>query len=125
MALKNKATLKKKDPPYLFQRFNVRMHHSGAGVNNAVNKILSLLVEAFNEYERLPKYIIVVPDVELVKKISDKTGASIIIGAVLHHIIKRIDLLIERRFNDLMAKKPGAICDNEPTPKIVWVRMLK
>ena len=85
--------------------------------------MLSPLVEAFNEMDRLPKYIMVIPD--KVKSIPDWAGASVIIGVLLHYIIKRIDVMVERRLNDLMSKKPGAVYEKQPYPKIIWVRMLK
>ena len=50
--------------------------------------------------------------------------SSMVIGACLHYLIMQIDLMIERRKQDLLVKKPGALMSDE-FPKIVWVRMLK
>ena len=122
--IKNKAILQKRDPPYIFQCFNISVHY-GSAVNNPINRMLSPLAEAFNEMDRLPKYIMIIPDVDIVKSIPDWAGASVIIGALLHYIIKGIDVMVEHHLNDLMSKKPGAVYEQQPYPKIIWVQMLK
>ena len=42
----------------------------------------------------------------------------------MHHIIRQMDVMIQRRCSDLFEIKQGALVDEE-FPKIIWVRMLK
>ena len=73
----------------------------------------------------LPKLLLIVPDQDFINNLIDEgMGAALVIGSSLHYVIKQIDMLIARRRQDLLDKKPGAVFP-EGFPKIVWVRMLK
>ena len=50
-------------------------------------------------------------------------GASYILRAAIHFLIKKIEIMLERRKRELLEKKPGAVL--EDYPKVVWVRILK
>ena len=65
-----------------------------------------------------------VPDKDFLTILHKVSCSSMVIGACLHYLIMQIDLMIERRKQDLLVKKPGALMSDE-FPKIVWVRMLK
>ena len=82
------------------------------------------LVKALNEIPKLPKYILVVPDEDITKALHHHSGILIIMGAVLHAIIKNMDIYIQRRRTNLLDRKPGATIE-ETFPKLIWVRMLK
>ena len=81
-------------------------------------------MEALNQKHRLPKYILVIPECDVLKHITWGSGVSILIGAALHYAIKHIDQYIDRRRSLLRERKPGALLSEE-FPKIIWVRMLQ
>ena len=110
--------------PYIHQQFTVSVHYSNTGIRNGANKIITPLVQALNEFQRIPKYILVIPDKDMLVNLPHSTGISIIIGAMLHYVVKQIDILIEQRHLELTTLKPGALVSSEH-PKIIWVRMLK
>ena len=64
------------------------------------------------------------PDKDLLIGQQTKTGISVIIGCILHHIIKQMDMYVARRKTDLLYKCPGAVIDDE-YPKLIWIRMMK
>lgn len=78
-----------------------------------------------NEKPHPPKMLFIVPDKDILS-ILHNIGVSdaLTIGAVIHYLVKQIDMIIERRRMDLLDKKPGSVCQDDQ-PKIVWVRMLK
>ena len=121
---KNAAKLKDFGQPYIYQQFNVSAHYSNTGIRNGINKIFTPFVTALNEKKRLPNYILVIPDADILQFIQYMNGTSMLIGAVMHHIIRQIDVMIQRRCSDLFEIKQGALVDEE-FPKIIWVRMLK
>ena len=105
---------------YLFKYFNVSTHHNTSGISNVVNRFLNAFVEPLNTRAKLAKYIVIVPDVDIVSKFSEENGQSIMMGAVLHKIIKQMDTCIQCRRTDLLDKKPGTLIDDE-YPKLIWV----
>ena len=91
-----------------FANYNVSTFYTNKGLRNGINKLVDPLVEALNgKTKRLPKYILVIPDADILKDIDWDEGISIIIGAALHYVIKEHDKLIGRRRDILKEKKPG------------------
>ena len=122
--MRNKAIASDQPQPFIFKHFNIHgFYTTASGVQNVTNRLIYAFIDALNTYHQLPQYLIVIPDKDLLVG-PDKSAISIIMGAILHYIIKQIDLFIERRHTDLLAKKPGALLDDK-FPKIVWVRMAK
>ena len=117
------AAIKKREPlPYMYDKFNIKEFYPRSGTKGLA-RLLNPFIEAFNEHHRLPKYIIFIPDKDVLANIKDyEFSMAHIIGAVIHHIIKQIDLMIARQRHDLSLKKSGGILPE--SPKIVWVRML-
>ena len=121
--LRRTAIDKHKEQPYLFQTYNVKtfMPESSTGIN----RILTAFITALNENHHLPKLVLVVPDADILLNMPKRMmTSSMFIGALLHYIIKQMDVAIERRLNDLHQKRPGSIQTTWKT-KFIWVRMLK
>ena len=123
-------------------------------VTRGLARIFNAFVEALNNRHRLPKYVIVVPDKDIITSLKNyNIGLTLVMGAALHYLIRQFDIQIQRRHLDLQDKKPGAIFSekciedngdeignpvlpdtkspevklvmNEQQTKFVWVRMLK
>ena len=123
-ALRRKAILKNSPLPYIFAHFNVRAFYTNTGLRTDINKLIDPLVEVLNTYHRLPKYLVVVPDVDLLKCMSWESGISIMLSAALHYIVKQYDIFLRRRNTALMERRHGAVMPDQ-YPKIIWVRMPK
>ena len=110
--------------PFLFAHFNITRHYAGLALHGIARHINPLIC-ALNEHKTLPKYILMIPDRDILTsmKTAKNFGVARIIGAVLHYLIKQIDLFIERRCQEAMQKKSGALMADHP--KVVWMRMLK
>ena len=126
-ALKKAAIVKKQPPPCIFQWFNVNgLHVSANCAIKSASRFINPLVHALNEEPHLPKYIVIVPDKDILYFLNGKNNTSAMaIGSYLHYTIKQIDMYIDRRKTDLCDKKPGAVDPDHTIPKIVWVRMLQ
>ena len=118
------AAMKPLKIPYLFSEFNVSAYYTTSRISNIINKFLFSFVEGLNTREKLPKYILIVADSDIIKGILCDMGISVMIGAALHGIIMGIDTYIQRCRIDLLDKKPGAAI-GDGHPKIIWIRMLK
>ena len=122
----NAAKSNKKLPmPYLYQQFNVLAYHNTrSSTFKDIARQLNPLLEALNERPKLPKYILLVPDHDIINETKAYGfGASYILGSAIHFLIRQMEMLISHRKIDMRDKKPGAYA--EDTPTIIWTCMLK
>ena len=84
-------------------------------------RIYNSVVEGINENERLPKYIVVIPDWDIIKY-GDEFGkdAPAVLYVLLRFLVKGINKLVDACFESIYRKKPGAIRAGEP--RILWVK---
>ena len=123
--MRNKAIKQNGEQPYLFRHYNVHeFYTSNSNISNKIGRLMQSFVDALNAHHLLPKLILIIPDVDLLEGLQDKSGVSIILGKMLHHIIKQMDLLIERCKRDLLEKCLGSTIGDQ-FPKLIWVRTLK
>ena len=119
-----KAIANKRDPPYLLQFYNVKTCYGSP--TRGLNQFISPFIQGLNENKvtHLPKYILFIMDkdyIEALKCYNIESG--LVMGVTLHHLIRQIDILIDKRKFDVLQCRPGAHC--EEYPKVIWVRMIK
>ena len=123
----SKSTTKKTDPPpYTQEQFNVRMYYKQftSGVRYAATRMINSLLDALNEQDRLPKYLVIVPDKDLLYDIDVfEFGAHKVLADVLQWMLKEMLMFIRHRKLDLLDKKPGAVVSEDPM--VILVRMLR
>ena len=109
---------------FLYKNFNVHTFYANLSTRG-LNRYIFPFVEALNARHKLPKYILIAPDKDMIQKFLDKGfGRSLVMGACLNYIINKLDMYIQRRRTDLADKCPGATAP-EDFPLFIWVRMLK
>ena len=123
-ALKKAALVSKQPKPFIFNFYNISGHYvtTGSGYKGIV-RLLNPLIHGLNEEPFLPKYVIIIPDDDILRYMPETSAFQI--GSILHYAIMQFDLFIERRRQDLLSKRPGALLPDDSLPKIIWVRMLK
>ena len=88
-----------------------------------MRRILNSIVNAINSNIKLPRILVVIPDMDVLKEVSyDRTGASKIIGDCINFFVEAVSRLVDTRKEDLRSAKPGAI--NSGEPKIIWLKVL-
>ena len=112
--------------PYIFQFYNIHGFYTLSAVTGIV-RMINPLINAINERPRLPKYIIMAPDVDILMALwSQNIAAALVMGSTLHYLIRQLDTILECRKKSLREKKPGALPkDSELYPKIIWIRIPK
>ena len=109
---------------FLYKNFNVQVYYPTLGTSG-LNRIIYPFNDAMNQNYRLPHYILVVPDKDMLAKLKDKNfSSSHTMGNSLYYIMQEFEKLIQRRRQDISTKRPGAL-PPEHLPYIIWVRMLK
>ena len=90
-----------------------------------VARLYNALIEALNAQKfRLPKYIVMVPDKDLIEQINFYSfGASTVISAALQWLVHQMELTIEQKEEKIIEKRPGALPPKQT--KFVWVKMLR
>ena len=128
-ALKTSAVLKKQGKPYIFNHFNVSGHYVSTGsAIRGLARYMNPLIHGLNEEPILPKYIVITPDVDIIKYLQKAfdgpSTSALVMGAVLHYLICQMDIVVDRRKTDLASKRVGTL-PNIGEPKFIWIRMPK
>ena len=99
---------------FLHNNFNVKTFYSNLATRG-LNRLLYPFTEALNSCYKLPRFIIVVPDKDMITRIPT-FRSSLTMGECLADLINRMSVLIQRRRQDLGDKRPGALApDDHPT----------
>ena len=116
---------RKTSQPFLYDCFNVKIYYANFATRGLA-RILNALIEAFNERHRLPAYIIIIPDKDIITHSKNyNISNGIVMGSAIHFLIRQFDLMVKRCQLELVHKKPGTVMDELKSPKFIWVRMLK
>ena len=88
-----------------------------------VARIFNVVLSAMNTRVILPKYLVVVPD----KDILDATGFADFgerscLKGIVKYLVKEINKYVDARFEDLYRKKSGSVKKGEP--RVIWVKMI-
>ena len=118
------AIVAKRTPPYIEEEFN----SSGLFMNTFNNvrcvpaRFFNLIIEALNKKPKLPKYIVIVPDEDIVRYNNLYEGSDAVkcTHKVLKYLVKEINKYVDARFEDLYRRKPGSV--NKGEPKIIWLK---
>ena len=123
--LKSEAVVEKKPYPYIYDFFNVTAFYqqSGGQATESLHKIFNSLIEGLNEKERLPRFIFVIPDRDIILQANHfKYGMHIILEDVLTWLVKKIEKAIFMQREDLKSKCLGAVGHD---PRIIWIKMIQ
>ena len=119
------------EKPYLYEEYNLScwvkppLNH----IRSVPVRIINAVIEGLNAHVptdmRLPRYIIIMPDQDLIIGSAEHQDYSIltILEGQLSWLIKQFKKYLTRRREDLRDKRPGAL-DSTFTPKLVWVKMI-
>ena len=112
--------------PYVYDYYNVFFYTQRKCASNmhVISRITNSLIEGFNHRARLPRFIIVLLDKDLIEDVNQfEYGTVDEYRKNLAWLMRQINMLVRRRRLDLMDKKPGAVYNSDP--KVIFVRMIK
>ena len=120
----DQAITEKKIPPYIEEEFNViPLFKNAAETKSTVARIYNAVIAGIEDNERLPKYIVVMPDHDVIKY-GDEYGADapVALYTLLKFLVKNINRIVDAHFEAIYKKKPSAIKAGEP--HIIWIKTL-
>ena len=124
--MKKEAWTAKKPLPYLYENFNVKCFTTDprSMTKSILARIVNCFIKALNDATKLPKWVIIVPDGDVLKYIARGLipgGAKRVSAGSLKWIITQMNRALEAKKENMFKKKPGSIVAEHP--KIIWIEM--
>ena len=115
----------KKETPYLYQQYHIKPFYqaSSGSASGTLFKIYNSVVEGLNSDNKLPEYIIVLLDRDIILDLDYFVpGTLFILHQEIKWLSKQLDRVLTARWECLKQLSPGAV-DTET--KIIWINMLQ
>ena len=113
--------------PYLEQYYNVQKYYPTTAdlKTNATSRILNAAMDALNEEFRLPRFLVIIIDKDLLGDFKNlEFGTTKSMAKMINWLVRQVDITVHRKKRQIEEKKPGAIGSvNDPT--IIYVDMIK
>ena len=91
---------------------------------HVIGRVLNSFIEALNEGRRLPRFLIVLLDKEIIDDVNVfDYGASNEINENVTWLMRQLDIAVQRRKTATLAVKPGALYSTDP--KIIFTTMIR
>ena len=111
---------------YMIDYYNIKDYEKALSTGvPTIMRVLNALVEATNEGKRLPKYIFIILDSDIVSDLQfvDKTDAYKEVATYVNWLARQVDIHIRRMKLQHLEINPGA--GIEDYPQIIYVLMVK
>ena len=119
-ALENSKLMK----PYIQEYYNVLDYSRASETGRVPSKIYNALVDAIDQRHRLPRFILIIIDNDIIRDINVFSKHAVkYINDSVNWLTRNINNLIKRKRLALMDKKPGAIYGSDPT--VIYVCMVR
>ena len=125
-AVKTRAIKENASPPYLFDYYNVYPLYQNpvSSTRPRLTRIINALLDKLNEEEKLPRYIIIILDKDIIEEaFFYDFGVKYILKNLITWIQRNIDLCIETCKEDIRGKRPGSLT-SAIEPRYIWVTPL-
>ena len=124
--MKAESRVNPSEKPYVYTMYNVRCFTSKPAclVQNIPARIVNCLIKALNEAFSIPRFIVVVPDWDILRFINHFTyGVEILVQESLDWMIDNMKKVIRDKKDQLFKIHNGSVVSTQP--KIIWVKMLQ
>ena len=115
------------DQLHIYQFYNVVLYFASAAsrVKSLLARVLNSVIEGLNNKERLPKYVVVLLDKDLIENLDYfDYGIAEVLDECVYWLVKEINKAFETRRDDLRSKRAGAL-GTATEPCIIWLAMIQ
>ena len=123
--LKTQALEEKRPIPYMYDHFNVQIFTANplSSLRNVMTRLVNSLIKALNDATKLPRIILVVPDIDLLKHTKNFDFGTVETStAAIDWVMTQMERAVEEKRDEIKKRKPGAIEPGEP--KFIWSKMI-
>ena len=117
------AKTQKKSGPFLNDYYEVKFFFQRplSQIKYVETRICNAIVEGMNTIDRLPKYILIILDKDLIESLKKvEFGAKIMIENAIIWLIEKLEKAIYWRKDDIRSKCPGALTGHGE-PRLIFV----
>ena len=115
-----------KDRTYMQEYYNINDYYFSQSnlMPSSTSRLVNAAVEALNDRERFPRYMVIVMDKDLMDDLPDLQNNPVHdLAALVNWIGRQIDIMIRCKRLQLSEKRPGAVNQHDPT--VILVTMLR
>ena len=119
------AVRERSDRPFIYDFFNVKCYMANplSKITEVPARIANCISKALNDRVRLPNYVLIIPDGDIVKNINYYNyGFRELAEKAIKWMAKEITEKLNSRKEDLAKIRKGAVLSHQP--KFVWVEMI-
>ena len=112
--------------PFVYQNYNVQVFFkSSLRPDPCVAKVLNSLMEGLNSTPKLPKYIFVVPDSDVIEDTAYYDfGVMLLLEEQLDWLFAQMEKYVTRRRDNLKEKRADSILMSTHEPRFIWIAMI-
>ena len=123
---KNEQASDNKPLPYLYTQYNMSSwYRSPLSPHSNGVRLLNSFIDGLNSTPKLPKYVLVFPDRDLITGLKFLDFCVILLlDEHVSWLFRKLNKEIKRRRDDLMAKRPGALASSFK-PRLIFIMMLE
>ena len=121
----NAARNTKRQMPYMYDYYNIKCFtpNPSSVLKNVMARIVNCFIKALNDHNKLPRLVIIIPDVDILKQINHfGFGVKLLLHEAIDWILNQMQRAVEAKIDILRNKRPGAVVVNEP--KFIWVKAI-
>ena len=129
-AAKTEASIDKFKPPYMYDYYNIHygFHPPLSQIKSTEARISNSLIELLNSKEfKLPKYILIIPDKDLIEGVLSQFcdyGFKKVFRASIKWLMNDINKTLSIRKEALRSKRGGAL-STSAEPRLIWISIIK
>ena len=114
------------DKFYMQEYYNIHgcFELAQSGVQRVTARIINLLIAACNKFHKLPRFIVVMPDKDLLCDMDVfHHQVQEILKTNVDWMVRHISITIHRKKAELLDKKPGSLYAGHPA--VIFIRMIR
>ena len=119
----NEANMNHEAPQLYMNEYYNMLPFIRTGESNCIARIINSLIDALNERRRLPRFLLVILDHDIIDDADPFKVDLQFMQRVINWLLKQIDLLIKRRRLEITEKRPGTIFTSDP--KVIFAKMIR
>ena len=114
--------------PYLETYYNVQGYYPNMSdiKTNATARIINAVIEALNDEDRLPRYLVIALDKDILSDFKQiDFGITKEITAVLNWLTRQVDIAVRQKRLQIESRKYGALNPANDHPTIIYIDMIR